>query len=210
MPGSLHSTLCALLGATHSSGVPHRADTLVFCSQIFFFIHLHHLRLPLHQTGMYRAGSAGSGQATSPPSAWPGGDSAAERSSAWPRERPPPSHSSPATPGAASLAAPRYLALRGTRREGKGMRQIRGLAATTSERPTAGMINQRAGATKYFDMVSTLINFMFKTLRLNRKKISTWKFTDKPRGKNSLVISSFDITAKSKCYPINWFWQRKD
>lgn len=69
MPGSLHSTLCALLGATHSSGVPHRADTLVFCSQIFFFIHLHHLRLPLHQTGMYRAGSAGSGQATSPPSA---------------------------------------------------------------------------------------------------------------------------------------------
>ena len=29
----------------------------------FFFIHLHHLRLPLHQTGMYKAGSVGSGQA---------------------------------------------------------------------------------------------------------------------------------------------------
>ena len=38
---------------------------------------------------------------------------------------------------------------------------------------SCGMINQRARATKYFDMVSTLINFMFKTLQLNRKKIST-------------------------------------
>lgn len=47
----------------HSCGVPHRADTLVFCSWIFFFIHLHHLRLPLHQIGMYKAGSVGSGQA---------------------------------------------------------------------------------------------------------------------------------------------------
>ena len=133
LPGSLHSTLCALLGATHSSGVPHRADTLVFWSQIFFFIHLHHLRLPLHQTGMYRAGSAGSGQAISPPSAWPGGDFAAESSSAWPREHPPRSHSSPATPWAASLAVPRYLALRGTWRKGKIMRQIRGLTAKISE-----------------------------------------------------------------------------
>lgn len=30
---------------------------------LIFFIHLHHLHLPLHQTGMYKAGSVGSGQA---------------------------------------------------------------------------------------------------------------------------------------------------
>lgn len=79
----------------------------------FFFIHLHHLRLPLHQIGMYKAGSVGSGQAIFLPFAWPGGDFAAESSSAWPRERPPQSRSSPATPWAVFLAVPHYLAFRG-------------------------------------------------------------------------------------------------
>lgn len=132
LPGSLHSMPCALLGATHSCGVPHRADTLVFCSWIFFFIHLHHLRLPLHQIGMYKAGSVGSGQAIFLPFAWPGGDFAAESSSAWPRERLPQSRSSPATPWAVFLAVPHYLAFRGMWRKGKIIWQIRDLTGKIS------------------------------------------------------------------------------
>lgn len=113
LPGSLHSMPCALLGAnTH---VGSRTELIPWSSVLgfFFFIHLHHLRLPLHQIGMYKAGSVGSGQAIFLPFAWPGGDFAAESSSAWPRERPPQSRSSPATPWAVFLAVPHYLAFRG-------------------------------------------------------------------------------------------------
>ena len=98
----------------------------------FFFIHLHHLRLPLHQIGMYKAGSVGSGQAIFLPFAWPGGDFAAESSSAWPREHPPQSRSSPATPWAVFLAVPHYLAFRGMWRKGKIIWQIRDVTGKIS------------------------------------------------------------------------------
>lgn len=60
---------CYTLCLEHQAnlGVITDSDALVFCSTVFF-IHLHHLHLPLHQTGMYKAGSAGSGQAIFLPS----------------------------------------------------------------------------------------------------------------------------------------------
>lgn len=85
----------------------------------FFFIHHHHLRLPLRRTGMYKAGSVGSGQAIFLPSAWPGGGFAAESFSAWQPVLHPQSRSNPATPWAVFLAVPHYLAVRGSRETGK-------------------------------------------------------------------------------------------
>lgn len=64
---SLHA-VCSAWSNTLKWGPPQSRYPGLLVSD-FFFIHLHHLRLPLHQTGMYRAGSAGSGQAISPPSA---------------------------------------------------------------------------------------------------------------------------------------------
>lgn len=111
---------------TLTLGSPQSRYTLVFCSLIFF-IHLRRLRLPLHQTGMYKAGSAGSGLAIFLPFAWPGGDFAAESFSAWQQELPPQSHSSPATPWAVFLAVPHYLAFRGKWGKGKIIQQMRDL-----------------------------------------------------------------------------------
>lgn len=53
-----------LSGSPHKRGL-HRIDPLVFW---LCFIHLHRLHLPLRQTGTCKAGAAGSGRATSPPS----------------------------------------------------------------------------------------------------------------------------------------------
>lgn len=111
--GSFHALRSAWSVHHTSFGVTTELIPWSFALWFFFFIHLHHLHLPLHLTGTYKAGSVGSGQAISLPSAWPRGGSAAENSSAWLPAHPLRSHSSPATPWAVSLAVPHYLAFRG-------------------------------------------------------------------------------------------------